>query len=125
MVPTFGWTRSRSDGGEVTSRRSGGGLRGYLNRSWSASGYGEMLAVVLAPSSFTGEPETEPEGHPYKKLVTQWGNDPIWASPFVAGIAPSRSSFPRARTAPDPAGAGRASMRRLRRPLGRRSDRAR
>ena len=105
VVPTFGWTRSRSAGGDVTSQRSGGGLRVYLSRPWNASGYGEMLAVVLAPSSFTGEPETEPDGHPYKKLVTQWGNDPIWASPFVAGIAPSRSSFPRARTAPDSGGA--------------------
>jgi hypothetical protein len=104
VVPTFGWTRSRTADGEVTSQRSGGGLRVYLNRPWNASGYGEMLAVVLAPSSFTGEPETDPEGHPYKKLVTQWGNDPIWASPFVAGIAPTRANFPRARTAPDPAG---------------------
>lgn len=62
------------------------------------------LAVVLAPATFKGEPETEPKGSPYKTLVTQWGNDPIWKSPFVAGISPSRSSFPLARTAPDPAG---------------------
>jgi hypothetical protein len=104
VVPTFGWSRSRSEDGSASSHRRGGGLRVYLDRPWNVSGYGEMLAVVLAPSDFKGEPESEPVGHPYKKLVTQWGNDPIWGSPFVSGIAPSRSSFPLARTAPDSAG---------------------
>ena len=104
VVPTFGWSRSRGEDGNASSYRRGGGLRVYLDRPWNVSGYGEMLAVVLAPPDFKGEPESEPTGHPYKKLVTQWGNDPIWRSPFVRGIAPSRSSFPLARTAPDPAG---------------------
>jgi hypothetical protein len=104
VVPTFGWTRSRGENGDASSHRRGGGLRVYLDRPWNVSGYGEMLAVVLAPPDFKGEPESEPEGHPYKKLVTQWGNDPIWKSPFVRGIAPPRSSFPLARTAPDPGG---------------------
>ena len=104
VVPTFGWARSRSESGEARSWRRGGGLRVYLDRPWNVTGYGEMLAVVLAPASFKGDPEREPKGRPYKKLVTQWGNDPIWDSPFVSGIAPSRSSFPLARTAPDPAG---------------------
>jgi hypothetical protein len=104
VVPTFGWSRSRDEDGNASSHRRGGGLRVYLDRPWNVSGYGEMLAVVLAPSDFEGEPESDPAGHPYKKLVTQWGNDPIWESPFVRGIAPSRSSFPLARTAPDTAG---------------------
>ncbi len=104
VVPTFGWERTRAEGGDASSWRRGGGLRVYLDGPWNVSGFGEMLAVVLAPATFTGEPETEPKARPYKKLVTQWGNDPIWDSPFVSGIAPSRSSFPLARTAPDPTG---------------------
>ena len=65
------------------------------------SGYGEMLAVVLPTSSFEGNPELEPKERPYKNYVTQWGNDPIWHSLFVNGIAPKRLDFPLARTAPD------------------------
>jgi hypothetical protein len=34
-----------------------------------------------------------------------WGNDPIWDSAFVPGIAPTLAHFPLARTAPDPTGA--------------------
>jgi hypothetical protein len=104
VVPTFGWVRTRSDAGDPSSWRRGGGLRVYLDRPWNVTGYGEMLAVVLAPPSFDGDPESQPKGRPYKKLVTQWGNDPIWDSSFVPGMAPSRSSFPMARTAPDPTG---------------------
>jgi hypothetical protein len=101
VVPTFGWVRTRSEAGDASSWRRGGGLRVYLDRPWNVTGYGEMLAVVLAPASFNGDPEKEPVGRPYKQLVTQWGNDPIWDSPFVHGVAPSRASFPLARTAPD------------------------
>jgi hypothetical protein len=104
VVPTFGWVRSHSEAGDPSSWRRGGGLRVYLDRPWNVTGYGEMLAVVLAPPSFAGDPEKEPKGRPYKKLVTQWGNDPTWDSPFVAGMAPSRLSFPLARTAADPTG---------------------
>jgi hypothetical protein len=32
------------------------------------------------------------------------GNDPIWESPFVAGLAPTRDRFPLARWQPDAAG---------------------
>ncbi|MFO0887940.1 MAG: hypothetical protein U0790_02215 [Isosphaeraceae bacterium] len=104
VVPTFGWVRSTDAQGNASSWRRGGGLRVYLNRPWNDSGYGEMLAVVLPPPTFAGDPETKPDGRPYKKYATQWGNDPIWESPFVAGLAPTRSSFPLARTAPDPNG---------------------
>lgn len=103
VMPTFGWVRS----GDATTRaswRRGGGLRVYLNRPWNASGYGEMLAVVLPGSGFAGDPNDEPKGRPLKNHVTQWGNDPIWLSPFVPGIAPRRENFPLARTAPDPDG---------------------
>jgi hypothetical protein len=105
VVPTYGWTRTTDADGRQTSWRRGGGLRVYLNRPWHTSGYGEMLAIVLPPASFTGDPTTTPAANPYKKFVTQWGNDPLWLSPFVAGLAPSRGHFPLARTAADPAGA--------------------
>lgn len=105
VVPTFGWVRSTDAQGNASSWRRGGGLRVYLDRPWNASGYGEMLAVVLPPATFNGDPDAEPAGVPYRKYVTQWGNDPIWQSPFVAGLAPKRANFPLARTAPDPAGA--------------------
>ena len=104
IVPTFGWVRSQDDKGRRSSWRRGGGLRVYLDRPWNVSGYGEMLGVVLPPSSFKGNPDKEPKSAPYKKYITQWGNDPIWLSGFVSGIAPKRSNFPLARTKSDPSG---------------------
>jgi hypothetical protein len=105
VVPTFGWVRTANAQGNPSTWRRGGGLRVYLNRPWHVSGYGEMLAVVLPPDSFKGDPDKEPEAKPYASYVTQWGNDPIWQSPFVAGIAPRPSNFPLARTQKDAAGA--------------------
>ena len=103
VVPTFGWVRS---GDEVSKQswRRGGGLRVYLNRPWNVSGYGEMLAVVLPGANFSGDPNEVPKEKPLKNFVTQWGNDPIWLSPFVPGIAPKLINFPLARTKPDPDG---------------------
>jgi hypothetical protein len=104
IVPTFGWVRTTNDKGDQFSWRRGGGLRVYLDRPWNSSGYGEMLGVVLPSLSFVGNPENDPKGYPYKNYVTQWGNDPIWLSPFVSGIAPSRTDFPLARNTPDGTG---------------------
>jgi hypothetical protein len=103
VVPTYGWVRS-SDQTKKTSWRRGGGLRVYLNRPWNASGYGEMLGVVLPSASFADDPMTDPSSQPLKNFVTQWGNDPIWLSSFVAGASPKRSNFPLARAAADPSG---------------------
>ncbi|MDX6611166.1 MAG: hypothetical protein QOD75_352 [Blastocatellia bacterium] len=103
VVPTFGWVRS-GDETERKSWRRGGGLRVYLNRPWSVSGYGEMLAVVLPPANFNGDPNILPADKPMKNFVTQWGNDPIWLSPYVPGVAPKLANFPLARTRPDPDG---------------------
>ena len=104
IVPTFGWIRAIDQEFRQSSWRRGGGLRVYLDRPWNASGYGEMLAVALPPAGFTGNPDRDPVGHPYNKYVTQWGNDPIWDSPFVSGIAPTRGNFSLARYAPDASG---------------------
>ena len=103
VLPTFGWVRSEDETSKKSWRR-GGGLRVYLNRPWNVSGYGEMLAVVLPPANFPGDPNKEPPPTTLKKFVTQWGNDPIWLSPFVAGVAPKRNNFPLARTSRDPDG---------------------
>jgi hypothetical protein len=103
VVPTFGWERWQTTTKTHTWRR-GGGLRVYLDRPWHVSGYGEMLAVVLKPEQFFPEPNTQPAAQPLRNFVTQWGNDPIWLSPFVPGVAPKRGDFPLARTAPDPTG---------------------
>jgi hypothetical protein len=105
VVPTFGWVEGETVDGRVTRWRRGGGLRVYLDQPWNTSGYGEMLAVVLPPSGFKGDPNLEPVPSTYKKVITQWGNDPAWDSPFVAGLAPKRSNFPLARWKPDPTGA--------------------
>ncbi len=105
VVPTFGWRRNVDAQGTLSSWRRGGGLRVYLDRGWNASGYGEMLGVLLPPSGFAGNPDESPAGAPYKKYVSLWGNDPIWDSAFVPGIAPTLADFPLARTAPDASGA--------------------
>lgn len=105
VVPTFMWKRELDEHGAFSSRRGGGGLRVYLDRGWNASGYGEMLAVVLPPGSFADDPDKAPAGAPYETYVTLWGNDPIWDSAFVPGLAPALAHFPRSRTAPDPTGA--------------------
>ena len=60
-----------------------------------------MLAVVLPAAAFAGDPNSDPTAQPLKNYVTQWGNDPIWLSPFVSGVAPKRANFPLARTAAD------------------------
>lgn len=100
VVPTFGWVRSL-DQPDKSSWRRGGGLRVYLNRPWNVTGYGEMLAVVLPSTDFNDDPNTDPKAQPLKNFVTQWGNDPIWLSPFVQGSSPKRKNFPLARTARD------------------------
>jgi hypothetical protein len=91
--------RADDESGSRRSWRRGAGLRVYLNRPWNVSGYGEMLGVVLAPASFRGDPTEEPAAAPYKNFVTQWANDPIWASPFENGVGPRRTDFPLARNA--------------------------
>lgn len=103
VVPTFGWVRSQQEG-KASSWRRGGGLRVYLEGPWNVTGYGEMLAVVIPPADFAGDPNAEPKSQPFKNFVTQWGNDPIWKSPFVADTAPRANNFPLARVKADPAG---------------------
>lgn len=101
VIPTFGWSR-QFEGTTQRSWRNGGGLRVYLDRPWFASGFNEMLAVVLAAN--TGQPA--PETGTRKAPVTQWGADPIWVEANrgkLATFSPKLDDFPLAvKTSPLP-----------------------
>jgi hypothetical protein len=77
VIPSFGW-QSTTEGAWTVSKRSGGGLRIYLDRPWLSSGEGELLAAVLwgcaPPPALPGW--SVPDF--LKGYVTQWGKDPIW-----------------------------------------------
>jgi hypothetical protein len=80
VIPSFGWEVT-SEGTWTASKRSGGGLRVYLDRPWFSSGEGELLAAVLwgcapPPGGIPGEQVPDF----LKGFVTQWGKDPIWAA---------------------------------------------
>jgi len=77
IIPSFGWSKVKSTPADqdpkkvaITSKRSGGGLRIYLERPWYSSGNGEKLAVILSREA---KPSTKME-----TLVSRWGKDPIW-----------------------------------------------
>jgi len=100
VIPTFGWEQKETAAG-VESKRAGGGLRVYLERTWYSSGDGELLGVVLPPqgagraSILTAAPQPIREG--LKPYVTQWGIDPIWkSSPTPTPFAPSFQNFKKA-----------------------------
>src|SRR5205085_7754314 len=67
IVPQFKWER-----GPNGTRRSGGGLRIYLDRPWYSSGDDEKLAVLLPPGN-SFDSRLEP-------FVSLWGKDPIWST---------------------------------------------
>jgi hypothetical protein len=103
VVPTFGWKRQTSTN-LIASERIGGGLRVYLDRPWFSSGEGELLGVVLlndvkAFQALKPE-ERNVEREKYKHYITQWGNDPIWASAFVSSM-PDVDDFPKKVTISD------------------------
>jgi hypothetical protein len=94
-VPTFAWDR----GAPLTSTRKGNGLRVYMERPWYSSGFGELLGVVLARQG------TDPFAVPnnLKLLVTQWGQDPLWAGSQIGNL-PSPGDFVGTTTAKNPDG---------------------
>lgn len=81
VVPTFGWERQETTNVK-SSVRLGNGLRVYLNRPWYSSGDSELLGVVL----WNGAPPDYPTREQYKALFTQWGNDPLWQTGFLADV---------------------------------------
>jgi hypothetical protein len=116
VVPTFGWQQTRS-ATKVTSTRSGGGVRVYLERPWFSSGDGEQLGVVLmtpaglGPTRFLGgavlRPTAATPGYiaPFgggsatevpellRPYVTQWGADPLWRAEALPKYLPTPDDF--------------------------------
>ncbi len=79
VVPTFGWERSAPGASPRTAKRTGGGLRVYLERPWFSSGDDELLGVVLSP---VGRDRAIPVPSAPDPYVTRWGGDPIRSSPI-------------------------------------------
>ena len=91
IVPTFKWEPPPSETGDrkhewwhnaigktMASKRTGNGLRVYLERPWYSSGDEEKLGVVLR--EVKGMSILESKSDVLKPFVTQWGLDPIWNS---------------------------------------------
>ena len=74
VVPTFEWVETGAPG-SVKRTRKGGGLRVYLERPWYSSGAGELLGVVYVPGARFIDFDKK-----LKRVVTQWGTDPVWAT---------------------------------------------
>ncbi len=81
VVPTFGWEQQETTNVK-SSVRFGNGLRVYLNRPWYSSGDSELLGVVL----WNGSAPDYPTREAYKPFFTQWGNDPIWKTGYLADV---------------------------------------
>ncbi len=73
----------------LSSWRRGGGLRVYLDRGWNASAMARCSGSCCRRRASPTIPTRRRQSAPYKNYVTQWGNDPMWDSAFVAGIAPT------------------------------------
>jgi hypothetical protein len=95
VVPAFRW-ETQPEGAWTVSRRSGGGLRVYLDRPWFSSGEGELLGCVLwgcAPPDHAQFAPFEVRD-PQRSYVTQWGMDPIWdAFPVTSEAVPRQDAF--------------------------------
>lgn len=84
VVPAFGWDQQVTTDTK-TELRYGNLLRVYLNRPWYSSGVGELLGVVLWPSS-AGAAPTDDQRIANKALITQWGLDPAWAPGEIEAV---------------------------------------
>jgi hypothetical protein len=81
-VPVFEWDTPPGTPGVVKRKRTGGGLRIYLERPWFSSGDGELLGIVFNESVDVLDIDDE-----LKRYVTIWGADPIWdARPIAARV---------------------------------------
>ncbi|HEY0320616.1 MAG TPA: hypothetical protein VGC66_06685 [Pyrinomonadaceae bacterium] len=94
IVPSFRWDEESSpphapDWENMKKRRTGGGLRVYMDRPWYSSGDEELLGVVLPPSPLTPRLGYSDKMKPY---VTQIGVDPLWTSE-TTGLALTPDGF--------------------------------
>lgn len=72
-LPLFEWDTPPGTPGVTKRRRTGGGLRIYLDRPWFSSGDGELLGIVFQEGvDFLDLDDT------LKRFVTYLGADPIW-----------------------------------------------
>lgn len=95
VVPAFRW-ETDPEGAWTFSRRSGGGLRVYLDRPWYASGEGELLGVVLwgCPPPDHAQFQVFEVPELLRSYVTQWGMDPIWDGyPTTSEAVPRQDAF--------------------------------
>ena len=70
IVPLFRWDERDEPEQPFARRRSRrSGVRIYLDRTWFASGDGEQLAVICAPTA---------NDVALDRKVSQWGADPVW-----------------------------------------------
>ncbi|HEX7276090.1 MAG TPA: hypothetical protein VF244_01830, partial [Acidimicrobiales bacterium] len=77
VVPTFRWeATSGPQIGTHTSKRFGRGLRVYLERPWWSSGEGELLGVILNPTSEVENPPSSAR----EQVLTRVGVDPVFRS---------------------------------------------
>jgi hypothetical protein len=82
VVPTFSWQMGipSLDRNKITSQRTGGGIRIYMERPWFTSGDGELLGVIIWPNPADVSLITQPPPEKVKSFVTQWGMDPLYQS---------------------------------------------
>lgn len=98
VIPTFGWFRDTAQ--PLPGSKRTGGLRVYLERPWLATGYNEMLAVLLpniGDPTVPDDPEASNDAAPNRPFVTQWGRDPIRLSTDITTNSPKRTAFRLAR----------------------------
>ena len=90
VIPTFGWLHMSNVAGTATVSKRIGGLRVYLNRPWMATGYNEMLAVVLPQPVVAATVKQTAHNDPH---ITQWGRDPASLSNPMSDASPPANAF--------------------------------
>jgi hypothetical protein len=93
-VPAFGWETipSGRDFKTITSTRTGGIVRIYLERPWFSSGEGELLGAVIWPGPSSISISSNPAHEKIKPFVTQWGLDPLFYSGPIRAL-PTLQAF--------------------------------
>jgi hypothetical protein len=95
IVPTFTWqtTAASMDKKVVSSQRTGGSVRIYLERPWFTSGDGELLGAVIWPNPQNTSLVIQPPPEKVKSYITQWGLDPVFQS-HATDPCPTLAAFP-------------------------------
>lgn len=78
--PAFRWRMLPVEGKRDVIRERQCYVRVWIERTWFSAGEGEKLGVVLLPA---GQQAAGHQPEAVGKLVSQWGVDPLWASPQI------------------------------------------